>query len=129
MHHDQPLKYNEFIEKKYNELTSYLRDAYESLDKYTDNYIKSYGFSEWLETMRGKELDFEHTKDIAVVFTEHANRNTNEIVSVLAGISHQYNVEYPVIEGLMTKEFWEREFDGRGNDLTEPKVTGRRLRM
>jgi hypothetical protein len=102
-----PKLYQDFIAKKYFALSGGMQMVYGSFDTYLNTFIANSGFSEWLETMRDCELEEYFVEHIAHTFVRYGNREPAEIASVLAYIARQYNVELPVVEGILTPRFWQ----------------------
>lgn len=99
--------YATFIHKKYLSLPEQMRNRYGNATRYALHYPEINGFEEWLESLRGKQLDEWKTVDVATAFARHAKRVPNEIPAILRSISREYHIGLPVIEGILTPAYWE----------------------
>lgn len=77
------------------------------MDEYSDSYLKSFGLAEYLESVQGETLSLAATNELAHAYMKYADRTPSEIASVLAGAMRYYNLEVPLIEGILTPAFWE----------------------
>lgn len=102
-----PKLYQDFVAKEYFSLSSAIQSAYGDPANHFTNYVRCHGFSDWLESLRDCELTESFTERLAHTFVHYANRLPSEIPSVLVSIARQYNVELPVVEGILTAKFWE----------------------
>lgn len=103
----QPKLFGDVAARKYFALSDRMQACYENFENYLEHYLGNTGLSEWLEELRNTELDEFWTEHVAYIFVLHGKRVPSEIPSILASISREYNVELPVVEGILTKPFWE----------------------
>ena len=99
--------YNQFIENTYTANPIYARYNI-SRAKFRKEYPLKYGFSAWLESLRGCDLTLTICRSIATTYPRHGKRTPAEIPAVLSSISHQYGVELPAVYGLLTAEYWDK---------------------
>lgn len=106
--------FNTYIAKQYKELNPGMREIYGSLDNFKRLFIANEGFTPWLETLRGKSISLGLTNSIAKLYFEECKRYSNEIPSILASISRQYDVELPVVEGVLNGNYWKAKGEQMG---------------
>lgn len=75
------------------------------------NYIKSYGFAEYLVHVSGNTLSTIQTYHLAKAFYVYGKRAPSTLPMILASVTNQYQIEYPVIYGILTKDYWQSRFD------------------
>lgn len=71
---------------------------------YLDRYKKTNGFSDWLESLKGIQLTENQAQDIAKTY----NRSEKDTPAIFACLSRQYNIELPLVEGILTAEYWQK---------------------
>ena len=96
----------QFIQSKFESLSSYLKSVYGSTENYAPHYIQNRGLAPYLETLRDQTLSLEATNELAFAYLAHSNRYPEEIHQILISIARQYNVDLPVVEGILTREYW-----------------------
>lgn len=96
----------QFIQQKFDGLSTYLQTLYGNAANYGPSYISNRGMAPYLETLRGQQLSLEATEELAFAYLVHASRYPEEIHQILAGIARQYSVELPLIEGILTRDYW-----------------------
>ena len=99
--------YYQFINAQYAASPT-LQRYYGSEARYRDHYIANHGFGEWLESLRGQSLSLPFTIRLAKIFLVHGGRSPDTLHMVLASISRQYDVELPVVGGILTADYWRR---------------------
>lgn len=99
--------FNTFIAKEYQQLYPGMREIYGSLEKFTKTTIANQGLTPWLESLQGKSISLGLTHNIGKTYIERCDRQPSEIPAVLAQISRLYDIELPVVEGILAKEYWE----------------------
>lgn len=98
--------FRNFVSAKYQSRPK-LKAYYGSFDKYFEHYFRNHRFAEWLETLRDSEPSLGFVNSIARNYIQLCGVEPREISQILAGISRQYNVEIPAVEGILTPEYWE----------------------
>jgi hypothetical protein len=78
---------------------------------YKQQYIKCYGFSEYLVAIRGITLTKMQTYHVAKVFIKYGKRSPNTIPTLLVAICRQYDIELPVVANILTQDYWQQRFD------------------
>lgn len=98
-----------FIKAKYK-ASPRLKRYYGSFEKYREHYATTKNLSEWLEGLRDTSLtaDFVH-RGLGKVFLDDRGRTPEEMPGILAQLSNQYNVDLPVVEGILTVEYWQEK--------------------
>jgi hypothetical protein len=107
---------NQFLKAEYqarcdNAIVAKAYAADGGFKKFKQNYITCYGFSEYLLTIRGVNLSPIQTYHLAKMFYVYGKRSPSTLPSVLAGCARQYDLEFPTIYGILTKEYWQERFD------------------
>ncbi len=98
--------YNNFIVAKWEGLGEDLQKRYPSQTAYQDNYIKCYGFAEWLEDSQDSAPSVQMVISIAKTFKKHGRRDPTTIPMVLSSISRQYRIEMPAVYGILSPDYW-----------------------
>ncbi len=83
-----------------------LQKYYGSAENYLAAYVRQYGAGEWLEALRGVQLDVEASIEVVSYYVEHANRGAEDIPRILGSLERQYDIAVPVEEGILTPEYW-----------------------
>lgn len=109
--------FKEFTKKIYDKQSDGMKKIYGSEAKHRASYLANTGFSEWIETLRGETLNMSQMKSVAETYHTFGKRSVEDVVSALAYLARQYEVEYPVKEGILTKEYWENHFSA-GAEMT-----------
>ncbi|WP_138438013.1 hypothetical protein [Marinobacter shengliensis] len=104
----------EFIKSKY-EARPRLKQYYGSFEKYRTHYIATKGIGDWLESLRGQSLSRQFVdSSLSRVFIFECNRAPSEIPGILVSLARQYEIDLPVVEGILTKEYWARQAEKFG---------------
>jgi len=98
--------YAHFILKRWQSLKPGMQEAYGGFEKFARYYTASRGFSEWLNSLHGTSLTEWQTQDVATAYAKHARRQPHEIPAILASLHRQYNIDLPVVEGILTAQYW-----------------------
>lgn len=101
--------FDTFLAKEYEAQSEGMKKLYGSFEKFREQYIAGRDFTPWLETLRDREISLGLTNNIVKTYLEFGRRTPEEIPSVLASISRTYNVEIPVVDGILTREYWEEK--------------------
>ena len=109
------ITYNAFIKKKYQERcrNPKLQDIYAKsggFKAFKRNYIFSIGFSEYLKFISDSKLTAIQTYHLAKIYIVYGKRSTATLPCVLASIIRQYNLDFPAVAGILTKEYWSERF-------------------
>ncbi|MCT8858108.1 hypothetical protein K5M76_21550 (plasmid) [Shewanella xiamenensis] len=75
------------------------------------NYIKCYGFSEYLAHIRGTKLTAIQTYHVAKMFIVYGKRPAADIPAILGSLIRQYEIDVPAVYGILAKEYWLARFD------------------
>jgi hypothetical protein len=110
------ITYNAFIQSQYNEAceNKVIKNIYRKaggFKAFKRNYIKCYGFAEYLVSIRGAELSAIQTYHIAKMFIVYGKRSASTLPMVLVSVSRQYDIEYPTVPGILSKNYWQSRFD------------------
>jgi hypothetical protein len=110
------ITYNAFIQSQYNEAceNKVVKNIYRKaggFKAFKRNYIKCYGFADYLISIRGVELTAIQTYHIAKMFIVYGKRSASTLPMVLASVSRQYDIEVPAVYGILSKEYWLARFD------------------
>lgn len=97
-----PIAYHKFIDEKFK-LSPELQAKYIDAKEYRNRYILTEGFSEWLESLRGHELDVDLTTSMANAFLVYGKRNRSTLPFVFGGVATSYNIKFPEIEGMTVR--------------------------
>ena len=73
-------------------------------------YITASGFSDYLVNIRGTELTAIQTYHLAKIFVVYGKRSPSVLPNVLVSIARQYDLKYPSIDGILSKEYWQSRF-------------------
>lgn len=79
--------------------------------KFKQDFIKYNGFSEYLTTIRGTRLSAMQVYHLAKMFHVYGKRSSGTLPSLLASCARQYDLEFPAVYGILTKEYWQARFD------------------
>ncbi|GBO89215.1 hypothetical protein [Marinobacter salsuginis] len=102
------LTFRKFVKAKYDARPK-LKTYYGSFETYFQHYFRNHRYAEWLETLRDSEPSLGFVNSIARNYIQLSGVQPREISQILAGISRQYNVEIPAVEGILTPEYWEEK--------------------
>ena len=72
------------------------------------NYLASHGFGEWLNTLRGLSLTEKQCYLVGATYVCFGQREHKDIPGIMAHLHRYYDVKLPVIEGLLTPEYWQQ---------------------
>lgn len=98
--------FDTFAAKKYHDLSDGMQAHYGDCQTFIKYFLAGNGFAEWLETLRDMELEEYQVESIARTFARYGRRTPAEIPTHLAFIARQYNVELPLVEGILNRDFW-----------------------
>lgn len=98
--------FNTFVAKKYQAKPEKMKEVYGSLEAFRSMYAASNGLSEWFDSLRGQSISLGLTNNIAKTFILESRRIPEEIPSLLSSLSRQYDIELPVVEGILTRDYW-----------------------
>lgn len=99
-------RFQQFVHSRFTALNPRLQSIYGDASQYEASFIQNHGFYPYLESLRCSSLSLEDCEDLAFGYMKHGNRWPQEIHRILAGIAHQFDVDLPVIEGILTADFW-----------------------
>jgi hypothetical protein len=110
------ITYHAFILSVYKERSEgavvkaiYQRDG--GFKAFKRNYVKCYGFSEYLLRITGITLTAMQVYHVAKIFVVYGRRAPSTLPMVLAAIARQYDIEYPAVSGILSKPYWQSRFD------------------
>jgi hypothetical protein len=83
------------------------KEVIPSIKTLESNYFITYGFVEWLESIKHVTLTVKQVRSIALTYINLGEREIRDIPSILASISRIYDVEIPACAGIMTPSYWE----------------------
>lgn len=87
----------------------YEKNNYKHLYASFENFKKSslsFGFQDWLLANSNTKPDLRFLTSVAKTYIRYGCREASDIPMLLASLQRQYDIEVPVIEGVMTKDFW-----------------------
>lgn len=107
--------FNQFLKAQYEERceSSYVKALYQKeggFNTFKKNYLIGHNFNDYLETLRGMTLTAIQTYHVAKMFFDHGDRKITEMPAILSSVCRYYNVELPVVYGILTAEYWESRF-------------------
>ena len=97
-----------FVKAKYDK-KPLLKTYYGSFSAYFAHYLDNHTLDEWFNSMRNTAPSLGLTNHISRVLVETIGHKPIEIPRLLASLEHQYNIQVPVVEGILTVEYWERK--------------------
>lgn len=102
--------YNQFIKNQYdagceNSVVKRIYEKAGGFKAFKRKYIYSAGFSDYLTSLRGCALSAWQTYHLAKIFFIYGRRHPTTMPMVLRGIERTYDIEYPSISGILTKEY------------------------
>lgn len=83
------------------------------------SYLTSHGFGEWLNTLRGLIFTEKQCHLVGATYVCFGQREYKDIPGILTHLHRYYDVNLPVIEGLLTPEYWQQVL----TDEKEPAKT------
>lgn len=104
-----PRSFGNFIIDEHSKLSEGMKKIYGSKEKFKEMYIANKGLSPWFETMRDKEISMGLLNSIVRTYIQELNRTPEEMPGFLATISRDYNVELPVVEGILNADYWQEK--------------------
>ena len=103
--------FNQFTKDIFeNKISDGMRKMYGSEAKHRVSYLNNVGFEQWIESFRGEELSLPQMKSVAETYRTLGKRSVDDVFSSLVYLARQYDVKYPIEEGVLTKEYWENYF-------------------
>lgn len=100
--------YEQFVKAKFIE--------YPFAGKYHTNeqeffiaYSKLYGIGDWLATLRNCKLDLKQTHSLVSTYINNFDSKLTDLPSIFSFLQCLFKVEFPLIEGIFTAEFWDAE--------------------
>lgn len=108
--------YNSFIKALYNQRCQNpkIKAIYQKaggFKAFKKKYIYATGFSDYLISIRGAKLTSMETYHLAKMFAIYGKRASATLPNVLAGTAKQYDLEFPSVNGILSKEYWQSRFD------------------
>jgi len=100
--------YNSFIADLYADTAKDYPELCPTQKEFKESYIGTYGFSEWLESIKDSKPSTQFVNSIAKTYHKHANRTAVEMPMILSSIQRQYNIELPAVYGILSAEYWEQ---------------------
>lgn len=74
------------------------------------SYTATHDFSKYLETLRGLTLSAAQTYHLAKMYLDHGDRKISELPAVLSSACRYYDIELPVVYGILTVNYWQERF-------------------
>lgn len=109
-----PVSFGNFINQEYKNLKDGMKKIYGSQAKFKTMYLANQGLHPWLETMRGHEISNGLVNNIVKTYIQEMNRTPSEMPAFLATISRDFDVELPVVEGILNADYWEKKAEQFG---------------
>lgn len=103
-----------FIANKYKSKSDEMKKYYGSLARFKELYIANSGLTPWLETLRDHTPSLGLLNSMVRTYIIDCDRVPGEIPSILASISRTYDVELPLVEGILTEEYWQKKAESFG---------------
>jgi hypothetical protein len=109
------ITYNQFIKAEFsnrcdNKVIAAIYKKDGGYRKFKANYIKCYAFSEYLTHIRGNNLTTMQTYHLAKLLFVYGRYSAEAIPNSLASIARCYDLEFPVVSGILSKEYWQNRF-------------------
>lgn len=107
----QPItRLDDIIDQKWSELSEKMRSIYGAKKTYAKQFIVNGGLTDWIESLRGRNLDRMETNLVAATLFRFGAYEPTQIHSQLVHICRQKDVELPAVEGILTEAFWVAHF-------------------
>ena len=103
---------NDYIARCENEKARAIYQKSGGFKAFKRMYVKYNGFSEYLSYICGAELTTIQTYHLARMFYSLGNRTPSDIPTLLSAVSRQYDISFPAVCGILSKEYWCARFDG-----------------
>tara|TARA_B100000700_G_C15026684_1_gene848521 strand:+ start:1662 stop:2024 length:363 start_codon:yes stop_codon:yes gene_type:complete len=103
---------NDYIARCENEKARAIYQKSGGFKAFKRMYVKYNGFSEYLSYICGAELTTIQTYHLARMFYSLGNRTPSDIPTLLSAVSRQYDISFPAVCGILSKEYWSARFDG-----------------
>ena len=103
---------NDYIARCENEKARAIYQKMGGFKTFKRLYVKCNGFAEYLAYIRGAELTTIQTYHLARMFYSLGNRTPSDIPTLLSAVSRQYDISFPAVCGILSKEYWCARFDG-----------------
>lgn len=100
------VSFEAFATRKYLNLSDGMQSFYGSFSRFIGYYTSNTGFSEWLDTLRGINLEEWQMDSIARTYFYRANRDEEDVLSTLVFLARHYDITFPTIEGCLTVDYW-----------------------
>lgn len=97
-----------FIERHYRAQPLRIQRLYPSLDAFSSQYVRSYGFTHWWESMRGAHLTEPMTLHIGETLSNYGGKSATDIPSLLVTLSRHYDISLPDTPGILEPAYWQR---------------------
>lgn len=98
----------DFIERQYLAQPLRIQRLYPSLDAFRSQYVRSYGFNHWWESMRGTQLTIPMLHHVGETLSVHGGKGATEIPSLLITLCRQYDISLPDASGILEPAYWQR---------------------
>lgn len=102
--------FNQFTKEIYDAHSDGMKKIYGSEAKHRVSYLANKGFGDWIDSFRGETLNLRQTKSLAETYHKLGKRSTEDVVSSMVHIARQYDVQFPVVEGILSKDYWDKHF-------------------
>ncbi|KXS55021.1 MAG: hypothetical protein AWU57_617 [Marinobacter sp. T13-3] len=101
------VSFDDFVTRRYLKLSDQMQALYGSYTNYVNyNYLPGRGFSEWMDAITGAHLEPWQMHSVARTFFHWGNRTVPEVLDALVYLARQHHIEYPLIEGCLTVDYW-----------------------
>lgn len=100
--------------KSFNKFTSELHKEdpiYPSETKHRVNYVGSYGFEPWLDSMKDTVLTEIQLNSVVKTFMKFGGQKTADIPFLINSLERDHGIEIPAKEGIATREYWDKKFN------------------
>ena len=109
------ITYNAYIKERYLIAidTPALKNCYQKaggFKVFKANFVKCNSFHQYLRAISGSHLSAMQTYRLAKMNIDFGNRTIASIPSTLVSISREYDVEYPIVEGILSVKYWQERF-------------------
>ncbi|MGD1524045.1 hypothetical protein [Vibrio owensii] len=103
-------RFNTVIEHKWAKLSDKMRSIYGTESNFTKQCIANGELKDWIESLNGLELDRQQVNHIAMCLVKHGVCKPSSVHTQLALMCRLNDVELPLVEGILTSEFWVNHF-------------------
>ena len=103
---------NQFIRAQY-ETTPNMKKYYGSFDKFKVNFVANHGFGNWLETLRGQELNLRQTKSLVMSYMKYGDRKTSDLPAIFGYLVRLFDIKFPIVEGIFTSQYWDKVLNAK----------------